>query len=128
MTTQQLNDLSSQVIAAAIEVHRVLGPGLLEGVYEECLAEELRATGHTVQRQVPVSIQYKGKSIGERLYIDILVDQSLIIELKAVRELQDIHLAQTLTYLRLTGHRLALLINFNVPRLIDGLRRVVNNL
>lgn len=119
--------LSSEVIAAAIEVHKELGPGLLEGVYEECLMEELRLRGIKAEHQVKVPIVYKGKAIGEPLVLDVLVEDALIVELKAVKELHDVYTAQLLTYLRMTNRRLGLLVNFNVSRLTDGLKRIVNN-
>lgn len=127
MTQQQLNALSSQIINAAIEVHKTLGPGLLEIIYEECLAEELQTAGHAVQRQVDVPILYKGKQLGQPLTLDMVVDDAIIVELKAVNQIHDIHIAQLLTYLKLTDRRLGLLINFNVARLSDGIRRVVNH-
>jgi GxxExxY protein len=120
----ELNRLSHEVIGAAIEVHRVLGPGLLESVYEEALCVELNLRGVPFVRQPAVDLAYKGHSIGQGR-LDLLVGGELIVELKAVEVLADIHTAQLLTYLRTTGHQLGLLINFNVPVLRKGVKRVV---
>ena len=124
----QINVLSHQIIGAALEVHKRLGPGLLEAVYEECLIEELQLLGIPVERQVRLPIIYRDKPIGHPLIIDILVDKSIIIELKTVNQLSDLHAAQLLSYLRLSGLKLGLLINFNSVRLADGIKRVVNGL
>jgi GxxExxY protein len=115
---------ASRVIGAAIEVHRTLGPGYLESVYEEALAVELALRGIRFQRQVAFALSYKGQAIGEGR-LDLLVEDVLIVELKAVEELSAVHIAQALSYLKATGHHLALLINFNVPMLTSGLKRVV---
>jgi GxxExxY protein len=115
---------ASRVIGAAIEVHRTLGPGYLESVYEEALAVELALRGICFQRQVAFALSYKGQAIGEGR-LDLLVEDVLIVELKAVEELSAVHIAQALSYLKATGHHLALLINFNVPMLTSGLKRVV---
>lgn len=120
------NILSGQVIGAAIEVHRVLGPGLLESAYELALERELRLLGHDARRQIPVPLEYKGASLGDGFRIDVLVSESLLVEIKAVEQLMPLHEAQLLTYLRLTGKRHGLLINFNVPALKNGVKRVVN--
>ncbi len=114
------------MIGAAIEVHRVLGPGLLESAYELALERELRLLGHDARRQIPVPLEYKGASLGDGFRIDILVSESLLVEIKAVEQLMPLHEAQLLTYLRLTGKRHGLLINFNVPALKNGVKRVVN--
>jgi GxxExxY protein len=118
------SDVTEVIIGGAIEVHRALGPGLLESVYEECLAMELRLRGMRFERQRPVSLEYKGHRLGVDLRIDLLVEDAVIVELKAVEKLSPIHDAQLLTYLRLTRRSLGLLINFNVPLLKDGLRRL----
>ncbi len=118
--------LSGQVIGAAIEVHRLLGPGLLESAYELALERELRMIGIDVRRQVPVPLQYKGASLGDGFRIDMLVNELLLIEIKAVEQLIPLHEAQLLTYLRLAGKRHGLLINFNVAALKNGIKRVVN--
>jgi GxxExxY protein len=112
------------VIGAAIEVHRNLGPGHLESVYEEALAIELELRGIRFRKEFPFSLTYKGRPVGQGR-IDLLVEDCLIVELKAVELLGQIHLAQAISYLKATNHRLALIINFNVPRLVDGIRRVV---
>ena len=117
-------DPSNAVIGAAIEVHRTLGPGFLESVYEEAMAIELAERAVSFSRQVPVAVVYKGRPIG-RARLDLLVEQSLVVELKAVSELAGIHRAQLISYLKSTGVRLGLLINFNVEVLRDGLRRVI---
>lgn len=122
-----LNALSARVIGACIEVHRQLGPGLLEAVYEDCLCEELGSRGIPFERQVSIPVVYKGRVVpGARYRIDLVVDQSLVVELKSAERLLAVHKAQVLTQLRLTGLRLGLLVNFLVPRLVDGVRRVVN--
>jgi len=115
------------IIGAAIEVHRALGPGLLESVYEECLAVELGMRELPYVRQQTVPLQYKGRSIGTDLRIDLLVADRVVVELKAVEKLLPIHEAQILTYLRLTGKEIGLLINFNVPLLKGGIRRFLNH-
>jgi len=122
------NALSNRVIGAAIEVHRILGPGLLESVYELALERELVLQGMEVQRQRPVSLEYKGIALGDAFRLDILVNDLLLPEIKAVEQVLPLHEAQLLTYLRLTGKRLGLLINFNTRSLKDGIKRVVNGL
>jgi GxxExxY protein len=122
-----MNELSEQIIGAAIEVHRELGPGLLESTYEACLAHELNLQGIKAIRQKKQPIFYKGLEIDEAYRIDVIVEDKILLELKVVDELNDIHLAQLLTYLKLSGCTLGYLINFNVPLLKDGIRRVVNN-
>jgi GxxExxY protein len=117
--------LTEPVIGAAIEVHRVLGPGLLESVYERCLSHELDLRGIGHQRQVPLPVIYKGQAIDCDLRMDIVVP-GLVLELKSVEKLLPIHEAQLLTYLKLSGHKIGLLINFNVPKLRDGLKRMVH--
>jgi GxxExxY protein len=115
--------LTEQVIGAAIEVHRVLGPGLLESVYQRCLCYELEQRGIEYQPQVKLPGVYKGKVFDCEFFMDIVVQDRLVIELKAIEKLLPIHEAQLLTYLRLSGIRLGLLINFNVPLLKDGIKR-----
>jgi GxxExxY protein len=116
--------LARVVVDAALEVHRVLGPGFLESVYEQALAVELGIRGVAFARQVPVGLHYKGESIGEGR-LDLLVGGRLVVELKAVEQLSPIHFAQVISYLKATGHPLGLLITFNVPQLRRGIRRVV---
>jgi GxxExxY protein len=118
-----LNELSFAVIGAALEVHRTLGPGFLEAVYEEALCVELQLRGIPYARQATVTLSYKGRPIGEGR-VDLLVGGALIVELKAVEALVPVHIAQVLSYLRATDHRLGLLINFNVPSLKQGIKRV----
>lgn len=122
------NEISSRIIQAAIEVHRELGPGLLEGVYELCLVQVLSEMGLRVNQQVPVPIAFRGRELGAALRLDVIVENMVIIEVKAVDSLHDNHMAQLLTYLKLTGCKLGLLINFNEALLKNGLRRVVNGL
>ena len=124
----ELSLLSGAVIGAAIEVHRVLGPGLLESAYELALERELRLRDMQVERQKPIPLEYKGTALGDGFRIDLLVDDELIVEVKAVDGLLPIHEAQLLTYLRLTAIRLGLLINFNEKTLKEGVKRVVNRL
>jgi GxxExxY protein len=119
------NPLSREIIAAAIEVHRALGPGLLESAYEECLAHELSLRNLSFERQKPIPIVYKDLNIDAGFRLDFLVGNCVVIELKAVEKLLPIHDAQVLTYLKMTKTRLALLINFNVPLLRNGIKRIV---
>jgi GxxExxY protein len=122
-----LNKLSKEVIGAALEVHSVLGPGLLETTYELSLQHELQLRGYEVQRQIPLPIEYKGLVVPEAYRIDLLLENQLVIELKAVETLQPIHSAQLLTYLKMSGKHLGLLINFHSVRLTDGIKRLVHN-
>jgi len=122
------NDLSKLIIGAAIEVHRQLGPGLLESAYEECLAYELSQRHIPFERQKPIPVLYKEVRLDCGFKLDLLVNDLVIVELKAVDKLAPIHEAQTLTYLKLTGCKLGLLLNFNVIRLRDGIKRLVLNL
>ncbi|TAE91299.1 MAG: GxxExxY protein [Verrucomicrobia bacterium] len=127
-TAEEYNEISNKVIAAAIEVHRQLGSGLLERVYEAALAYELNQMGLHCLRQQPVPVRYKGVFLEEEAFkMDLLVENSVIVELKTVPQLQPIHSHQLKTYLRLTNLHLGLLMNFNVMMLKDGLVRVVNN-
>jgi GxxExxY protein len=122
------NQLSQQIIGAAIEVHRHLGPGLLETAYEACLAYELIERGLMVERQKAIGVSYKGIAVDCGFRIDLLVNQLVILEVKAVEKLVPIHGAQLLTYLRLTGCKLGLLLNFNETLMRKGIERVVSNL
>ena len=117
--------LTDAIIGAAIEVHTHLGPGLLESAYEECLCEELRSRGIRFQRQRPLPLEYKGKKLDCGYRLDLVVEDRVIVEIKSVDGLAPIHEAQLLTYLRLSGKRVGLLINFNVPLLKDGIKRMV---
>ena len=116
---------TSPIIGAAIEVHRNLGPGLLESAYEECLCHELHLRGMDCKRQVPLPVLYKGLKLDCGYKIDLIVQDEVLLELKAVERLLPIHEAQLLTYLKLTGKRVGLLINFNVPLLTQGIIRRV---
>jgi GxxExxY protein len=120
------NQLTHDIIGGVIEVHRRFGPGLLESTYSTCLRIELEARGHTVSVRVPVALEYRGVRIDAAYWIDMLVDDRVILELKAVEALAPVHTAQMLTYLRLTGRVVGLLINFNVPVAKDGIKRIVN--
>jgi len=120
------NEIADRVMDAAFQIHRELGPGLLESVYEVILARKLTDTGLVVERQVPVPIQFQGILFDEGFRADLFVEQKVIIELKSVERLQPVHSKQLLTYLRLTGCRLGLLINFGENLMKDGFKRVVN--
>ena len=122
---ERANRAAEIVVDAALTVHRALGPGLLESVYSVCLAHELRRRGSQVLREVPLAVVYDGIRLDAGLRLDMLVDDCVIVELKAVEQLLPVHHAQVLTYSKLTGHRLGLLINFNTPLIRDGIRRVV---
>ncbi len=122
------NEISEKIIGCAIEVHKSLGPGLLESAYLECLFYELQNAGLLVEKQKPLPLIYKDIKLDAGYRIDILVEGKVIIELKSVEALNDIHVAQVLTYLKLSGCKLGLLINFNVLRVVDGTRRFVNKL
>lgn len=127
MSHDELNRLSGIILDSAIEVHRNLGPGLLESVYEVCLFKELRSKNVFVERQVPLPVIYKGENLDLDFRIDLLVAHEIIIELKSVEVLLPVHEAQLLTYMKLANKHLGLLINFNVPKLIEGFRRKVLN-
>lgn len=121
------NELTKKVIGCAIEVHRRLGPGLLEHPYQECLFYELQKQGFYVQKEVPLPLIYDEVKLGCGYRLDLVVNNTLIIELKSVEHLNDLHLAQMLTYLKLANQELGLLINFNELRLVDGIKRVINS-
>ena len=125
---EELNWLSNTIIGCAIEVHQVLGPGLLESAYQQCLAWELRRHGLSVKEPVSVPIRYKELDVPNAYRLDILIEDELIVELKAVDEIDPVHIAQMLTYLKVNGLRLGLLLNFNVEVMKKGIKRVVNNL
>ena len=118
------NDLTRRVIGCAIEVHRHLGPGLLESAYEDCLCHELSLTGIAHERQVSLPVAYKGINVAAAYRLDILADRRLILEIKATDRLLPVHEAQLLTYLRLSGLRVGLLLNFNHAVLRDGIKRL----
>jgi GxxExxY protein len=121
--TGRFFDGSDGIIGACIEVHRVLGPGLLESIYEECLCHELSLKGFRFERQRQVPVVYKGVLLGTGYRIDLVVDERIIVEVKAVERVVPVHEAQVITYLKLTGLRTALLVNFHASTLKSGLRR-----
>jgi GxxExxY protein len=125
---RDLNELSGTIVDAAIRVHSALGPGLLESAYETCLAYELRERGLLVRTQVALPVVYKTIQMDLAYRIDLLVEEAIVVELKTVPRLLPIHEAQLLTYLRLSGRRLGLLLNFYVPLMREGIKRMVNSL
>ncbi len=122
-----LNKMTEKIIGSAMDVHKTLGPGLLESAYEECLCPELHLRGISFNKQVPLPVEYKGVKLDCGYRLDLLVNKAVVIEIKAVRRIEPIHEAQVLTYLRLGGWQVGLLINFNVPVLKSGVKRIVNN-
>jgi len=124
----EINQLSSKIIGAAIEVHKALGPGLLESAYEECLSYELGLRYLSLERQKPLAIIYKAKKLDCGYRLDLVVEKAIILELKSCEKIEEIHKAQLLTYLKLSGLKLGLLLNFNVPVMRDGIMRIVNKL
>ena len=124
---EEINELTKVIIGAAIEVHRTLGPGLLESAYEACLSYELAQRGLRFERQKPLSVVYKGINLDIGYRLDLLIEDQVVVEVKAVDELAPIHHAQLLSYLKLSGYKVGLLINFNVLILMNGLRRVVKS-
>lgn len=122
------NQIADGVVDAAFLVHRHFGPGLLENAYEVCLAHELISTGFNVERQVALPLVYRDVKLDAGYRLDLWVERKVIIEVKAVEELHPVHMAQMLTYLKLTGNRLGLIINFHSTLLKNGMRRVANNL
>ena len=123
---ENINDLTGAIIGAAIEVHKILGPGLLESVYEECLCHELDLREIPYERQKNLPIEYKGVTLDTKLRLDVLVDESVIVELKSREKLEPIHEAQLLTHLKLIDMKIGLLINFNVTVLKEGIKRLAN--
>ena len=123
----EINQLTERVIGACIEIHKTLGPGLLESAYEECLCHELRLAGLGFERQRPLPVAYKGVQLDCGYRLDVVIENKLVVELKSVEVLAPIHDAQLLTYLKLSGMTVGLLINFNVPVLRRGIRRIVNH-
>jgi GxxExxY protein len=118
-------DLTEKIIGAAIEVHNYWGPGLLESIYEKSLAHELALRGVSVQQQVRLDLKYKDLVLDDEFVLDLVVEGKVVVELKVVKELAPIHEAQLMTYMKLTGCKVGLLINFNVLKLKDGIRRIV---
>jgi GxxExxY protein len=128
MDERRLNQISGEVVDAAVHVHSALGPGLLESAYEACLAYELRERGLTVRTQIALPIVYKGIRLEQGDRIDLLVEEAVVVEVKTALGLHPVHEAQLLTHLKLSGHRLGLLLNFYVPVMRDGIKRIVNRL
>ena len=122
------NEISERIIGCAIEVHKILGPGLLESAYEECLFYEIFQSGLRVEKQKPLALIYKEIKLEAGYRIDLIIENKVLVEIKSVEALNDIHTAQVLTYLKLSGCKLGLLMNFNVLRVKDGIKRLVNNL
>lgn len=120
------NEISKIIIGCAIEVHRQLGPGLLESAYQECLFYELQQKGLEVKKEKPISIVYKEVKLDHGYRIDLLVENKVVVELKTVENFTDVHIAQTLTYLKLGDYRLGLLLNFHVVMLKQGIKRIIN--
>lgn len=128
MNRDEFEHLSGEIIGAAIEVHRVLGPGLLESAYEDCLAWELTRKGLRVTRQTSIPVRYKELRIEEGYRVDMVINEVVILELKCIDSFRPIHTAQLLTYLKMTGLKLGLLLNFKVDVMRNGIKRVVNKL
>lgn len=124
---ETIDELTRQVIGIAMDIHRDLGPGLLESVYETVLAGEIARRGMKVDRQKPIDIEFAGQRYEAAFRIDLLVDERLILEIKSVEQLQKVHAKQLLTYLRLTGQNVGLILNFGGETMKDGIRRLVNN-
>jgi GxxExxY protein len=127
LENQRLDQISHGIIGAAIEVHRHLGPGLLESAYEACLAFEIKKLGMKVEEQKPLPVVYKEVKLDCGYRLDLVVEDEIIVEIKAIEKLLPIHDAQLLSYLRLTRKKVGLLMNFHVPVLKDGLKRIVND-
>jgi len=123
-----INQLSNKIIGGAIEVHKAMGPGLLESVYEECLCEELDLRGLHYERQKPLPLVYKGRKLDCGYRLDLVVENSIILELKSCEKIEPIYEAQLLTYLKLSGFHLGLLLNFNVTLMKEGVKRIVHEL
>ena len=127
MEQNQINQLSQTVVDAAVSVHKTMGPGLLESIYEACLMKELELRGIAVRKQVPIALKYKGYALQKEYAIDLLVNETIVLELKAVEALLPVHQAQLISYLKLSNKRLGFLLNFNVPVMKDGIKRIANN-
>jgi GxxExxY protein len=124
--SMNINQLSSDIIGAAIQVHQTLGPGLLESIYQKCMVIELERMNRRVRSEVPLTITYRGQVVAkEDFRLDLLVEDTIIVELKSVEEIKAVHQKQLLTYLRLADKPLGLLLNFNVPLLKDGITRII---
>jgi GxxExxY protein len=125
---QELEQLATELVDAAFTVHSALGPGLLESAYQACLVHELRGRGLSVQCEVPLPVYYAGLAIDAGYRVDMILENHIIIENKSMRALTPVHISQLLTYLKLADKRLGFLINWNVPRIKDGIKRLVNKL
>ena len=122
-----IDQITNDIIRCAIGLHRTYGPGLLESVFQRCLGLDLTDLGYQVEIEQPIPLTYKGLELPKAFAVDIFVNRAVIVEVKCVREILDIHVAQVMTYLRLTNTRVGLILNFNVPVLKDGIRRVAND-
>lgn len=127
MDKERFEYLANQIFQAALEVHKILGPGLLESVYEFSMVKELQLREVYIEYQVKVPLFYKGHNTGKEFFLDILVENEIVVELKAIEALHPVHEAQLPSYLKLTDKRLGFLINFNVPLIKNGVKRMVNN-
>ena len=127
MSREELNEFGTMIIGAAIEVHKEMGPGLLESVYEECMVKELRLMGLKAEQQVQIPIYYKGEKLNKHYIVDILVEDEIVVELKCVEEIRSIHEVQVVTYIKLANKKLGYLMNFNVTQMVKGIKRKVNN-
>jgi len=127
MTKEKFEFLAKEIVDSAITVHKEMGPGLLESIYESCLVKELQLRGIKSERQVQIPLYYKGNELTKDFRIDLLIENEIVIELKAVEHMLPVFDSQIISYLRLTNKKLGFLINFNVPLLKDGLKRFVNN-
>ena len=121
-----INKITGQIVDASYVVHKTFGPGLLESIYEECLAHELKLRGIKVESQINVPLDFKGLHIERGLILDLLVENRVIVEVKSVKELHPVHEQQLLTYMKITGKHVGLLINFNAPLIKDGIKRMVH--
>lgn len=127
-SADELNELSGIILNCSLAVHKELGPGLLESVYQQCMVAEIGSRGLRVEQLVPVKLHYKGEPLKKDFIVDTLVEQEIVLEIKSVDLLLKVHEAQLITYLKLTNKRLGLLINFNVPLIKNGFKRFVNKL
>ncbi len=125
VVSPEIDELAATIVDAAFKVHSALGPGLLESVYEACLMHELAQRGIAFQSQVPIPIVYGGLRLTAGLRLDLLIEETIVVEIKEIEELLPVHHAQLLTYLKLSGKRLGFLINFNVAKIKDGIKRVI---
>ena len=120
------NTLTEKIIKCCIDIHKELGPGLMESIYEVCLIEELKENGFKVQNQVELPVYFKGKKLNKNFIIDLIIEDEIVIELKSIETILPVHEAQLVSYLKLSNKKLGLLINFNVPLLTQGIKRKIN--